>query len=81
VATPRPRIVRQHSVRDALRLDEILEQFPNKVVCAKCGKTVGHYRPGRVAQPSLVLPTAHFKCFRPGCHFDAVVVLSETIEP
>lgn len=61
-------------------LDDAMERLPVKVRCPSCGKTIGRYRPGVVAQPSRVLPTVNFKCFRPGCHYDAVVVLDETID-
>jgi len=61
-------------------LEEALEQFPIKVLCPNCRKTIGRYRPGRVERASRVLPTVNFKCTRVGCRTEAVVVLSETIE-
>lgn len=62
-------------------LDEtIAQRCPIKVVCAKCGDTVGRYRPGRVAMPSAERPSVNFKCVRAGCRTETVVVLGEAID-
>jgi hypothetical protein len=61
-------------------LDNALDQFPVKVRCANCGETIGRYRPGRVAMPSLARPAVNFKCTRTGCRTASVIVLGETIE-
>ena len=60
--------------------DQIAARCPVKVVCAKCGDTVGRYRPGRVGMPSLERPSVSYKCFRTGCRTETVIVLGEQID-
>jgi hypothetical protein len=49
------------------------------VPCAKCGETVGHYRPGVVTTPSEKRPEVICKCTRSGCRGLTVVALDEVV--
>ena len=60
-------------------LDEALDALPIKIKCGQCGETVGRYQPGRVQVPSVSRPAVNFKCVRPGCRTETVVILGETI--
>ena len=61
-------------------LNAALDRFEVKVACTGCGQTVGRYRPGRVALPSLSRPAVNFRCMRAGCHTETVHILGEHIE-
>ena len=50
-----------------------------RIPCEACGETVGHYRPARVAQPSVERAMVRLKCTRSGCRHETLIALDELV--